>query len=474
VADEVKTLAVLPFVDMSPDQDQQHFADGITEELIHGLSLQPQLLVIGRTSAFMFKNRSEDLREIGRLLDVEHILEGSVRKSGDQLRITANLIEVGSGASLWSRSYERTTAQYFAIQKEISKDVFAAMAIETGLGEPGHVFGTSSFEAYEYVMKFAAGDWLTDTDSLLRDLEYLRMATEIDPGYAYAWGALSQHYSGHQDALSPDWRELSHRYLERALALDDNSPRLWEVAAHYYAAINDWSGAEQALSRVPKDYGIAVFPGHLELLVKVGRAREAIELGERQLRRDPFYDRINVYLQHAYAMSGMTDKALEQSEIVWKGWSTPDAAQEAMLAAFAQDDPAVIRYWLERLLASGDESATNPAMAERFDNPQFALDWLRQAEFDTHADRYVAPAWAAYLGDPELALDLMRKSPDPWAFWMPHNAEVRQLDGFKDLLEEVGLVDYWREFGWGDYCRPLSEEDFECGPASHAPLPPSR
>jgi TolB-like protein/DNA-binding winged helix-turn-helix (wHTH) protein len=450
VASEVKTLAVLPFVDMSPDQDQQHFADGITEELIHGLSRQPQLMVIGRTSAFMFKDRSEDLREIGRLLDVDHILEGSVRKSGDQLRITANLIEVSSGASLWSRSYERTTAQYFECQKEISSQVIAAMAIETGLGEPGHVFGTSSFEAYEYVMKFYAGDWLTDTDSILRDLEYLRMATEIDPGYAFAWGALSLHYSGHQDALSPDWRELSHRYLERALALDDNSAQLWEVAAHYYAAINDWSGAEQALSRVPRDSGIAVFPGHLELLVKVGRASEVIELGERQLRRDPLNSRINVYLQHAYAISGMTDKALEQSEIVWKGWPTPQAAQEAMLAAFAQDDPAVIRFWLERLLASGDESATNPAMAERFDNPQFALDWLRQAEFDTHADRYVAPAWAAYLGDAELALDLMRKSPDPWAFWMPHNAEVRQLDGFKDLLRDVGLVDYWRKSGWGE------------------------
>ncbi|RPH98595.1 MAG: hypothetical protein EHM68_03860 [Lysobacterales bacterium] len=471
MADEVQTLAVLPFVDMSPDQDQQHFADGITEELIHGLSLQPQLMVIGRTSAFMFKNRSEDLREIGRLLDVDHILEGSVRKSGDQLRITANLIEVGSGAPLWSRSYERTTAQYFEIQKEISKEVIAAMAIETGLGEPGQVFGTSSFEAYEYVMKFYAGDYLTDTDSVLRDLEYLRMATEIDPGYAFAWGALSQLYSGHQDALSPDWRELSHRYLERALALDDNSPQLWEIAAHYYAAINDWSGAEQALSRVPQDSGIAVFPGHLELLVKVGRASETIELGERQLRRDPLNDRINVYLQHAYAMNGMPDKALEQSKIVWKGWPTPQAAQEAMLAAFAQDDPAVIRFWLERLLASGDVSATNPAMAERFDNPQFALDWLRQAELDTHADRYVAPAWAAYLGDAELALDLMRKAPDPWAFWMPHNAEVRQLDGFKDLLRDVGLVDYWRESGWGDYCKPTSEEDFECGPA---PLPSSR
>jgi hypothetical protein len=209
------------------------------------------------------------------------------------------------------------------------------------------------------------------------------------------------------------------------------------------------------------------------LLVKVGRASEVIELGERQLRRDPLNSRINVYLQHAYAISGMTDKALEQSEIVWKGWPTPQAAQEAMLAAFAQDDPAVIRFWLERLLASGDESATNPAMAERFDNPQFALDWLRQAEFDTHADRYVAPAWAAYLGDAELALDLMRKSPDPWAFWMPHNAEVRQLDGFKDLLRDVGLVDYWRKSGWGEYCKPLNEEDFACGPGP-APLPSSR
>jgi TolB-like protein len=458
---------------MSPDQDQQHFADGITEELIHGLSLQPQLMVIGRTSAFMFKNRLEDLREIGRLLDVDHIVEGSVRKSGDQLRITANLIEVDTGAPLWSRSYERTTEQYFGIQEEITGAVIAAMAIETGLGAPGHVFGTTSFEAYEYVMKAIAGNPLTDTNSMMRDLEYLRMATEIDPDYAFAWGALSYRYSWQKDALAPDWRELSRRYIERALALDDTSPQLWEFAVYHYVATNDWSRAEQALSRL-EDHKWALLPVHLELLVKVGQASEALELGERMFRRDPFSALINVYLQHAYAVSGMTDQALEQSELLWEKWPTPGAAQEAMLAAFAQDDPAVIRYWLERLLASGDDSATNPAMAERFDNPQFALDWLRQAEFDTPADRYIAPAWAAYLGDAELALDLMRKSPDPWAFWMPHNAEVRQLAGFKDLLREVGLVDYWREFGWGDYCKPLNEEDFECGPASRAVLPSSQ
>lgn len=462
VADEVKTLAVLPFVDMSPDQDQEHFADGITEELIHGLSLQPQLMVTGRTSSFMFKNRHEDLREIGRLLDVDHILEGSVRKAGDQLRITANLIEVDSGAPLWSRSYERTTGQYFEIQEEITGAVIAAMAIETGLGAPGHVFGTTSFEAYEYVMKGVAGNQLTDPDSMLRDTEYLRMATEIDPDYAYAWGALSQRYSWQKDALSPEWRELSSRYIERALALDDSSPQLWEFAVYHHVALNDWSRAEQALSRLPQEHNWGLLPVHMELLVKVGRAREAVALGERILRREPVSDMINIYLQHAYAISGMPDKALEQSAVLWKTWPTPDAAQEAMLAAFAQDDPAVIRFWLERLLAAGDGSATNPAMAELFDNPQFALDWLRQAEFETPADRYAAPAWAAHLGDPELALELMRKAPDPWAFWMPHNADVRQLDGFKDLLREVGLVDYWREFGWGDYCRPAGEEDFDC------------
>lgn len=129
-----KSIAVLPFVDMSPERDQDYFCDGITEEIINALAHIENFKVIARTSAFAFKDKHVDIREIGRILDVETLLEGSIRKSGNQLRITAQLIKVADGSHIWSERYDRDMKDVFAIQDEISLAILDNLKVKL-LGE---------------------------------------------------------------------------------------------------------------------------------------------------------------------------------------------------------------------------------------------------------------------------------------------------------------------------------------------------
>jgi TolB-like protein len=130
--DTQKSIAVLPFVNMSSDPEQEYFSDGLSEEILNLLAKVPDLKVIARTSSFAFKGKNEDLRNIGRALDVKTVLEGSVRKSGDRVRITAQLIDVSNGAHLWSETYDRTLTDIFAVQDSVASEILDALQIHVG------------------------------------------------------------------------------------------------------------------------------------------------------------------------------------------------------------------------------------------------------------------------------------------------------------------------------------------------------
>ena len=247
--------------------------------------------------------------------------------------------------------------------------------------------------------------------------------------------------------------------MSRALELDPDSPWVLESAAYVYVAMHRWSEAEQAIRKLNALNNTNVGAPQLELLVKSGRAKDALALGERAIRRDPLSPHFQTYLQHAYAMNGRMDRALELSEILYRRDGESTSAIEGMVTAFSHSDPGRVTPWLERL---GGHTDLNSRLAALLPDRDAALEELRQSEISSPADLYSAPAWAAWLGDAELALALMKQAPDLWSFWMPHNADVRRLPGFRDLVREAGLVDYWREYGWGDFCRPLGATDFVC------------
>ena len=182
----LQSVAVLPFADMSPNKDQDYFADGIAEELMNSLTQIKDLDVRGRTSSFYFKGKNEDLNIISKMLNVKYILEGSVRKSGDQVRVTVQLINTGNDAHLWSKTYDRSLNDIFAIQEDISTAVAQALQVSLGLGEFGRPGWTRSVEAYEEYLRGRSEYIKASPQSLLTAVEHYQRAIDIDPAFILA------------------------------------------------------------------------------------------------------------------------------------------------------------------------------------------------------------------------------------------------------------------------------------------------
>lgn len=284
-----KSIAVLPFVDMSQGKDQEYFSDGIAEELLNLLARVPQLQVTARTSSFSFKGKDVAIPEIARTLHVAHVLEGSVRRSGNSVRITAQLINAGTGTHLWSQSWDRKLDDIFAIQDEIAADVVTQLKI-TLLGA-GPRARTTDPEAYGFYLQAVQLGRLRTAEAYQQSDALFRKALAIDPRYAPAWAGLSGNAAnrvnlGLQSALAG--HAESRDAAMRALAIDEGyapaHARLGLIAMY---ADNDLAAAarhfERALALDP------VFPlgNSVLLLAALGRLDEALALSEILVRRDP-------------------------------------------------------------------------------------------------------------------------------------------------------------------------------------------
>ncbi len=254
---DAKSVAVLPFTDLSPNKDQEYFSDGISEEILNSLAGIKDLKVSGRTSSFSFKGKNEDMKVIGEKLGVAHLLEGSVRKSGDQLRITAQLVKTSDGFHLWSQTYDRPLADVFKVQEEIAASVARALEVTLGVGALADSPGmTRNVEAYDaYLAGRALQDSLTP-ESIRKSVEELQRATRVDPDFAVAWFALANGYSlGTQfERVTAEERQRLYGQASRAI---DQATRSWPngLYASAYKAGNavdagDWVTAERELKRI--------------------------------------------------------------------------------------------------------------------------------------------------------------------------------------------------------------------------------
>lgn len=472
----VPSVAVLPFVDMSRQQDHAYFADGLSEEMINRLTRIDGLQVTGRTSSFYFKGRNEDLRSIGERLGVGHILEGSVRKSGDRLRVTAQLVDVRTGFHVWSDAYDRSSADIFRIQDEIAEAVATALSIRLSVGEIGTVEGgTSNVEAFEAVLQGNAMALEFDAASVLRSIEHYRRAVELDPEFGLAWERLANIYRNAWLVLGRDeyehWAELADEAIAEALRLAPTSPYVLTTAAYMHADRQQWPQALRILERVAEVESskyVAATMVYSDFLTKAGRAREAVAIKEHSRIIDPLHSGTSMYLAHQYAMLGRTDDAFEELE---RGWSLgeyrPQLSVEGLVVALSAEDETELRRWLERAVEYQQPGAKgiHTAMLDAFGDRDAQLRILENAFATSSSTDYYVIVWAAYLGDNSLALDAMRRSPDLWAVWLPVLAEIRRQPEFIEIVQATGLPEYWQEFGWGDFCRPLEavgDVAFEC------------
>jgi serine/threonine protein kinase len=316
---EQPSVAVLPFVDLSPQEDQAYFCDGLADELINRLSRIENLRVPARTSVFSFKGKELDIQEIGKKLDVETVLEGSVRKAGDKLRITVQLIKVDEGYPLWSEKYDRSMEDIFTLQDEISLAIVDNLKIKL-LGEEkteiikGH---TKNLEAYDFYLK-GRYFWNKRTvEDITKSIEYFQQAIEKDSQYALAYAGLADSY-----ITLGDWQGLSpkeafaeaRKAAEKALEIDDLLAEAHNSLAYVkYIYEWDWPGAERGFK-----HSISLNPNYAtarqwyaELLTIMGRFDEARQEIKRAQELDPLSLIINAIGGWPYMYAGKYDQAIE-------------------------------------------------------------------------------------------------------------------------------------------------------------------
>ena len=471
---EGPSIAVLPFADLSPKHDQSDFADGLSEELLTALGQLNGLRVIGRTSSFSFKGKNEDVRRVAATLGVRHVLEGSVRREGDRLRITAELVDGTNGSQQWIQTYDRTLGDVFAIQKEIAESVAATLRLAL---RPERVAattgGTRNVEAYE---AYIAARAVTNNGGSTRSRDaigLLERAVRLDPNFALAWAALAQAYTSAVDfprssALSLTPAELEQRISKaalRAFELAPDAPATLLAAGMVSMRNRDWAEAERRLSRAvelagPYDYD-ANFVYAL-FLMDVGRATEAIPYEERAMRAEPLLMRPVAFLAALDEMRGELDKAeaLLRASKDRMGQQTM-RRQGLTMIYLARHDVS----WLRSSLTE------NGQPCDWLDDPARGLTDLRaryvQAAGSGSSGQLVPVAlFASLLGDQRLSLDALRAmgpTPNLITLWRPALSEVRRQPGFETLVRDLGLVDYWRASGdWGDFCRDNGSGSFVC------------
>jgi len=321
---------VLPFVDMSAGKDQEYFSDGISEELVNLLAKIPQLQVTARTSSFSFKDKEVAIPEIARTLHVAHVLEGSVRKAGNSVRITAQLIKAGTDTHLWSQTYDRKLDDIFAIQDEIAADVVKQLKVTLlGAAPKARTTDPEAYALYLQAVQFArqsTAEALQESDALYRKV------LAIDPRYAPAWAGLSSNFMGEVE-LGPLSKKEGYAQAReaamKALAIDPEyapAHALFGDIAMY--GDNDLAGAarhyERALALDPAD--LSVLWSSAGFLRSLGRLDEALALQEAVVRRDPVNMWALLDLGRDHRWAGRLDAAIALYRTVLSlspGWAGP-------------------------------------------------------------------------------------------------------------------------------------------------------
>lgn len=454
-----RSIAVLPFVDLSERHDQEYFADGMAEEVSDLLSRIPNLEVIGRTSAFQFKNHSEDLRSIGKKLGAANIVEGSVRKADTRIRVTAQLVDAASGARRWSETYERDFGDVLLMQDEIATSIARALQVAVDADSRRAPRPLQNTEAYRHYLRGRAAYDRLDGDGMLEARTEFEQALALDPSFLPAAEALAlAHAQTALNQLEPSglaWKRAQEA-AEQALRIDANSAPAHAVSALRHAEHEyDWESADaemqKALASNPRNSDILDFAARLA--IHRGRTVEALRNIDASLSLDP----LNPYAFNTKGMILFLSGDLPKAELALR-------KSIAISASFWGNH--VILAWL--LLEQGQrEAALKEARAETSDGGRrvgMAMSYYalgRKKESDELAAGLAKDAstpdgtWPmgpalvyAYRGQTEqaftwLATAYQRRDPDIllWLRNCPVTASLRGDPRYKTYLSKLNLTD---------------------------------
>jgi len=475
---EEKSIAVLPFVNMSDDPGNEYFADGLSEEILNLLAKIPALKVIGRTSSFAFKGKNEDLRMIGKALGVTTVLEGSVRKSGDRVRVTAQLINVSDGSHIWSETYDRTLDDIFAIQDDVAAAIIDALQIHVGTN-PTRGRPTDNTEAY--ALFFQARVLINAKDPAGAE-EILLKAVELDPNFAEAYELLAFSYWEQSGWLIPatDGKRLIGEAAARALAIDPDLAFAQALIESARIENYSWLRWIQGLERAAREE-----PGKTEVvealvwdLLQVGYFQEALRFAERYADRDPLLPAANYWLANALYAVGRSAEADAAWELaaqrghnlakafigIANSLEKRDDIAIGLTEAWLQENGYPDSSWVRELVTGARDPTTGQAYLDRR-IPQIVASV--RAEHASELQGILAN-WYLYIGYLdryfEIIFDIALDSTWDDALGPVWLGTVLRPTGFTahpkylEVAEYTGLIELWEQRGAPDFCEKVDDQ----------------
>jgi len=455
-----KSIAVLPFVNMSGDQEQEYFSDGLSEELLNLLSKIPDLKVISRTSSFSFKGKNVDVRKIGETLGVGYILEGSVRKSGNTIRITAQLIEARNGTHLWSGTYDRNIEDIFKVQDEISMAVVQQLKIKLLIANNTAV--TENSVAYSFYLK-GKYEWGKRTrEGFLKSIDYFNQSIQEDPQYSLAYAGMADSYTllcGYH-ILSPEASiSKAKSAAEKAMQLNPTLAEAFEATGHieFLADVN-WQKAEdnykQAIQLNPSF--ATARQRYALMLATQGRFAEAIEEIKKAQELDPLSKIINTDVGLVHLLMGNADKAIDKCKEVLEIDSVFSVALFVQGLAYEQSGKteSAITNFRQAVNASNNNPISKSALGHALaisGNKTETLKILQELE-NSSDQQYVSPYCMATiyagLGKPDEVFKWLNKAVDKKSVWMihlhfsadPRFKEFKTDKRYQELLKRIKMV----------------------------------
>ena len=425
------SIAVLPFNNMSGDPEQEYFSDGITEDIITDLSKVSGLFVIGRNTSFTFKGKAVDIPEVAAKLGVKFILEGSVRKAGQRVRVTGQLIDGATGGHIWADRFDRDLIDIFAIQDEITQTIVEQLKIKLLPKEKKAIAlaPTVNVEAYTYYLK--GRQFFHNTTKVMLTLarQMFAKAVELDPSYARAYAGIATcdaRLEGSYNIPMPVGEILAT--AAKAIALDPNLPEAHAARGMAYFNIGQTKEAvvafEKALELDPNNFDANL--AYARFSVIEGEHERAVMLFKRALESQPDDCQAPLLLDTVLRKLGRIEEAVEYS------WLGIKRAEEAIRAHPENSRPAQLG------------AATLAALGEK----DRAMDWLARAmAIDPNEANciYNAACTYAQMGEAERAVGLLerwcREAGNEWTGWVEHDTDldpIRDDPRFKDLMARVG------------------------------------
>lgn len=478
---QVRRLLVLPFTNISEDKDQDYFASGLTEELLTQLQQIRALTVLGRETSFAFQGKATDPAELRLRLDVDYLLSGSVRKDGDRVKITPSLTDTATGRQLWNQSFEGQLKDVWTLQEQIAVEVARALSITLDVGDmPRAAGGTTNVEAYDkYLM---ASEQVRHGDIRIA-VALLREAVRIDPDFVAAWATLSSLLAPASNNLGgAAAAAMARERMDIISRLD--ARKLPGAMGHGIHAFHSWwthdwqeavDAGAAAMAAAPEARLGAFFT-----LMAVGRLNEAIPIGQAMVLDNPLDIGTSQILIQAMAASGrVTEAQSEYERIAKQGLSIP--AQSRTLGRLTMTgsatNPEDLRLLKELTAANPGGPGFIPSEILRA-HPEVPMEnlaamramlakALQDPANQSEGRIYAIADLATFYGDNELALRALRRNivelQYPWPLGVWQFPKLRGEPGFRQLLKDMKLVDYWKSSGkWGDFCRPAGTDDFTC------------